>query len=174
MSSLSTSVWPALVKLIWAYESSKVVVPIDSLPYNGFYGNGLGRSTGKMRVRSRPVALEFGNDGGSDAIEPDNSLRDPRLSVKTLDYLHMKAGRLKPRTIDSSKLHGGGGDITGSPKRHHLRKVRAAILRAALPTEGEKPFTLIVGPCFYGPPHTLVADVMVESHLLPGSMEILR
>ena len=110
-----------------------------------------------MRVRSRPVALEFGNDGGSDAIEPDNSLRDLRLSVKTLDYLHMKAGRpkagqLKPRTIDSSRLHVGGRDATGSPKRPHLRKARPATLRAALPTEGEKPFTLIVGPCFYGRP----------------------
>ena len=125
-----------------------------------------------MRVRSRPVALEFGTDGGSDAIEPDNSLRDLRLSVKTLDYLHMKAGRLKPRTIDSSKLHGGGGDTTGDQKRHHLRNARDARLRAALPTEGEKPFTLISGPCLYGPPHMLVAGIMVESHLLQGSTEV--
>jgi hypothetical protein len=148
-----------LVKLICAYESSKVDVPIDSLPYNGFYGNGLGRGTGKMRVRSRPVALEFGTDGGSDAIEPDNSLRDPRLSVKAFDYLRMKArwlkagwlkaGQLKLRTIDSSRLQVGGGDTSGDPKRHHLRNARDATLRAALPTEGEKPFTLIVGPCFY-------------------------
>jgi hypothetical protein len=110
-----------------------------------------------MRVRSRPVALEFETDGGSDAIEPDNSLRDPRLSVKALDYLRMKAGwlkagQLKPRTIDSSRLHGDRGDTIGSPKRHHLRNARGATLRAALPTEGEKPFTLIVCPCFYGRP----------------------
>jgi hypothetical protein len=105
-----------------------------------------------MRVRSRPVALEVKTDGGSDAIEPNNSLRDPRLSVKALDYLRMKAGKLKPRTIDSSRLHGGGGDTTGNQRRHHLRNARDATPRAALPTEGEKPFTLIVGPCFYGRP----------------------
>jgi hypothetical protein len=130
-----------------------------------------------MRVRSRPVALEFGTDGGSDAIEPENSLRDPRLSVKTLDYLRMKAGwlkagQLKSRTIDSSRLHGGGGDTTGDQKRHHLRNARDATPRAALPTEGAQSFTLIVGPFFYGPPHTLVAGIMVESHLLQGSTEV--
>jgi hypothetical protein len=125
-----------------------------------------------MRVRSRPVALEVKTDGGSDAIEPNNSLRDPRLSVKALDYLRMKAGKLKPRTIDSSRLQVGGEDTSGDPKRHYLRKVRAAILRAALPTEGAKSFTLIVGPSFYGPPHTLVAGIMVESHLLQGSTEV--
>ena len=47
-------------------------MPVSSLPYNGYYGNDLDRGTGKMRVRNRPVALEFGTDGGSDAMELDN------------------------------------------------------------------------------------------------------
>jgi hypothetical protein len=130
----------------------------------------------EARVRERSVTLAFEGNDEAGEIELDNSAwstwesyrrTDPgsyppldrllhRLLarstpvVRTLDHQRIELGRLQPRTSYSLKLRVDGRDVVGGLERY-LREGRVTTLPATLPTEGEKPFTLLVGSCFYGP-----------------------
>lgn len=131
----------------------------------------------ETRVRERSVTLAF--EGGDEAreIELDSSAwstwesyrhTDPRSYppldrllhrllarstpvVRTLDHQRIELGRLQPRTSYSLKLRVDGDDNIVGGQERHLREGRVTTLPATLPAEGEKPFTLLVGSCFYGP-----------------------
>lgn len=127
-------------------------------------------------VSRRSVRLEFEGGGEKNAIELDASgweswesfsPEDPKsyplvdrvlhlASVfksqpvrRTLDYQRVEVKPLRSRTSYSLKLRIGGQTVIGSER--YLREGRVTTLPAALPTEGEKPFTLLLGSCFYGP-----------------------
>ena len=68
---------------------------------------------------------------------------------RTLDYQRVEAKPLRSRTSYSLKLRIDDQTVIGAER--HLREGRVTTLPAALPTKVEKPFTLLVGSCFYGP-----------------------
>jgi len=68
---------------------------------------------------------------------------------RTLDYQRVEVKRLKERTSYTLKLRVDDQKVIGAQR--HLREARVTTLPAALPTKDEKPFTLLVGSCFYGP-----------------------
>jgi len=127
-------------------------------------------------VRRRSVRLEFDGDGERREIELDASgwerwesfrAEDPasypfvdRLMYlasvlksqpvrRTLAYQRVELKPLRSRTSYSLKLRIDNQTVIGSERR--LREGRVTTLPAALPTKDEKPFTLLVGSCFYGP-----------------------
>lgn len=127
-------------------------------------------------VQDRYLALEFGTDDESDVVELDRSdwstwesyrpsdpnsyppvdrllhrlfAKSPPV-VRTLDYQRVKLEQLRPRTSYSLKLRVDGRKRVGGMEKH-LREARVTTLPMSLPTEGEKPFTVLVGSCFYGP-----------------------
>lgn len=128
------------------------------------------------RVRERSVTLAFEGNDGAGEFELDNSAwstwesyrrADPgsyppldrllhRLLarsapvVRTLDHQRIELGRLQPRTSYSLKLRVDGRDVAEGLEKY-LRVGRVTTLPATLPAEGEKPFTLLVGSCYYGP-----------------------
>jgi phosphodiesterase/alkaline phosphatase D-like protein len=68
---------------------------------------------------------------------------------RTLDYQRVEIKPLSARTSYSLKLRVDDQAVIGSEK--HMREGRVTTLPKVLPTKGEKPFTLLVGSCFYGP-----------------------
>jgi hypothetical protein len=142
-------------------------------------------------VRRRSVRLEFEGAGEGRAIEVDASgwekwesfrPEDPesypwldrllhlasvlksRPVRRTFDYQRVEVKPLRSRTSYSLKLHIDDQTIIGSER--HLREGRVTTLPTALPTKVERPFTLLVGSCFYGPedPEGLVGGTY---HYLP-------
>ncbi len=130
----------------------------------------------EVNVRERSVSLEFKGQDGVEVTELDSSRwttwesfspTDPasyppsdrllhrllaRSSpvMRTLEYQRVTIEQLQPRTSYSLQLRVDGQVSVGGVERH-LREGLVATLPAALPLEGEKPFTLLVGSCFYGP-----------------------
>jgi hypothetical protein len=127
-------------------------------------------------VSQRSVRLELEGGGEEHAIELDASAwetwesfleEDPKsyplvdrllhlASVlkappvrRTLDYQRVEVRPLRARTSYSLRLRVDDERVMGSEK--YLREGRVTTLPAALPARGEKPFTLLVGSCFYGP-----------------------
>ena len=127
-------------------------------------------------VRRRSVRLEFDGGGEGREIELDDSgwetwesfkPEDPKsyplvdrllhvVSVlksppirRTLDYQRVEVRPLRARTSYSLKLRVDDQTVIGAER--HLREGRVTTLPASLPTKDEKPFTLLVGSCFYGP-----------------------
>jgi hypothetical protein len=75
--------------------------------------------------------------------------KSPSL-VRTLDYQRVKVEQLVPRTRYSLKLCiQERNRVRGIEK--YLREGQVTTLPAALPAAGNKPFTLFLGSCFYGP-----------------------
>ena len=68
---------------------------------------------------------------------------------RTLDYQRVEVRALRARTSYSMKLRVDDERVIGSER--YLREGRVTTLPATLPARGEKPFTLLVGSCFYGP-----------------------
>ena len=68
---------------------------------------------------------------------------------RTLDYQRVEVRPLGARTTYSLKLRVDEERIIGSERL--LREGRVTTLPATLPARDEKPFTLLVGSCFYGP-----------------------
>jgi phosphodiesterase/alkaline phosphatase D-like protein len=68
---------------------------------------------------------------------------------RTLDYQRVEVKPLSPRTSYSLKLRVDDEAVIGAER--HLREGRVTTLPAALPKKDEKPFTLLLGSCFYGP-----------------------
>jgi hypothetical protein len=68
---------------------------------------------------------------------------------RTLDYRRVEVGSLEPRTSYSLRLRVDDQRAIGAER--FLREGRVTTLPAALPAGGEKPFTLLLGSCFYGP-----------------------
>jgi hypothetical protein len=68
---------------------------------------------------------------------------------RTLDYQRVEVRPLRPRTAYSLKLRVDDQTVIGAER--HLREGRVTTLPASLPTKDEKPFTLLLGSCFYGP-----------------------
>ncbi len=127
-------------------------------------------------VSERAVELEYGTDGDGGAISLDASgwttwesyrRADPSVYppsdrllhrllarsspvVRTLDYQRVKVERLRPRASYSLKLRVDGRERVEGIERY-LREGRVTTLPETLPEEGEKPFTLLLGSCFYGP-----------------------
>jgi hypothetical protein len=120
-------------------------------------------------VDAKSVKLEFsGDDGGAIELKASGwqewrSYRpEDRYSylpwewvlgsaprIRTLNYQRVEIKPLKPRTSYSLRLQVDGQKVAGLEK--HLREGRVTTLPAALPTKEEKPFTLLLGSCFYGP-----------------------
>jgi hypothetical protein len=69
--------------------------------------------------------------------------------VETLEYRRVLLGDLEPGTSYSLRLRVDGRAPEGSEK--HLREARVTTLPATLPGQGEKPFTALLGSCFYKP-----------------------
>ena len=130
----------------------------------------------EKNVSQRPVRLEL--EGGNEvrAIELDASVWETWESFRpedaksyplvdrllhlasvlkappvrrTLDYQRVEVRPLRARTSYSLWLCVDDERVIGSER--YLREGRVTTLPAALPTRGEKPFTLLVGSCFYGP-----------------------
>ena len=127
-------------------------------------------------VRQRSVRLEFEGGGEGREIELDASgwetwesfqpedpksyplvdrllhlasvLKSPPVR-RTLDYQRVEIKPLSPRTSYALKLRVDDQTVIGAER--HLREGRVTTLPAALPEKGEKPFTLLLGSCFYGP-----------------------
>jgi hypothetical protein len=68
---------------------------------------------------------------------------------RTLDFRRVEVGSLEPRTSYSLRLRVDDQRAIGAER--FLREGRVTTLPAALPAGGEKPFTLLLGSCFYGP-----------------------
>jgi hypothetical protein len=127
-------------------------------------------------VSQRSVRLEIEGAGDERAVELDASAweswesfrpDDPKsyplvdrvlhlVSVlkappvrRTLNHQRVEVRPLRARTSYSLKLRVDDQTVIGAER--HLREGRVTTLPAALPAEGEKPFTLLVGSCFYGP-----------------------
>jgi len=75
-------------------------------------------------------------------------LKSPPVS-RTLDYQRVEVRPLRARTSYSLKLRVDDQTVIGTER--HLREGRVTTLPASLPTKDEKPFTMLVGSCFYGP-----------------------
>lgn len=73
----------------------------------------------------------------------------PSPVIKTLDYQRMDLEALKPRTSYSLNLRVDDQLAIGNER--HLREARVTTLPSALPGKGEKPFTVLLGSCFYKP-----------------------
>jgi hypothetical protein len=128
-------------------------------------------------VGARSVRLEIGGEGDGRVIELDGSgwewwqsfqdddwkrfdplnrtlyralalIRSKRMPRK-LDYQRVKVSGLEPRTSYSVQLRIDNQKTVGADK--YLREGRVTTLPAVLPTKDEKPFTLLLGSCFYGP-----------------------
>ena len=126
-------------------------------------------------VRRRSVRLEFDGGGEEREIELEASgwetwesfrpedpksypLVDRLLHLafvlksqpvrRTLDYQRVEVKPLRARTAYSLKLRVDDQTVIGAER--HLREGRVTTLPASLPTKDEKPFTLLVGSCFYG------------------------
>ena len=69
--------------------------------------------------------------------------------ARTLYYQRVEIKSLTPRTSYSLKLSANGQRVVGVEK--YLREGRVTTLPVELPAEGEKPFTILLGSCFYGP-----------------------
>lgn len=115
--------------------------------------------------------LEYSSDSGSDDIslgkwEEWRSYRPgdrgsylpwdwvlPKLlgatpRIRSLHYQRVRIERLNPRTTYSLKLRAGDGHpLAGSERR--LTEARVTTLPTNLPAKEEKPFTLLLGSCFY-------------------------
>lgn len=131
---------------------------------------------GEENVRQRSVRLEIEGGGEEREIELDPAgwetwesfkpedpksypLVDRLLHLaavlksrpvrRTLDYQRVEVRPLKSRITYSLKLRVDDQTVIGAER--HLREGRVTTLPAALPTKDEKPFTLLVGSCFYGP-----------------------
>jgi hypothetical protein len=121
-------------------------------------------------VNAKFVKLEFNGDDGNGAIELNASewqewrsyrpedrysylpwewVLGSRPRIRTLHYQRVPIKSLKPRTSYSLRLRVAGQTVAGLEK--HLREGRVTTLPAALPTKEEKPFTILLGSCFYGP-----------------------
>jgi hypothetical protein len=127
-------------------------------------------------VRRRSVRLEFEADGERREIVLDASgwetwesyragdpasypLIDRLLHLasviksepvrRTLDYQRVEVKSLRARTSYSLQLHIDNQTVIGAER--HLREGRVTTLPTALPTKDKRPFTLLVGSCFYGP-----------------------
>lgn len=133
----------------------------------------------EANLRERSIRLEFQSEGGQETIELDDSgwsiwasfspadpvsypLPDRLLHrllaksspvVRTLHYQRVTLERLEPRTCYSLELRVDGRD-TGDGLDRHLRKGSVVTLPSMLPAGGEKPFTMLLGSCFYGPEDT--------------------
>jgi len=68
---------------------------------------------------------------------------------RTLDYQRVQVKPLRPRTSYSLTLRVDDQTVIGAER--HLREGRVTTLPASLPTKDEKPFTLLLGSCFYAP-----------------------
>ncbi|HEX2183165.1 MAG TPA: hypothetical protein VHH10_12855 [Rubrobacteraceae bacterium] len=68
---------------------------------------------------------------------------------RTLDYRRVEVGSLRPRTPYALRLR--VDDQTAIGAERFLREGRVTTLPATLPAGDEKPFTLLLGSCFYGP-----------------------
>jgi hypothetical protein len=68
---------------------------------------------------------------------------------RTLDYQRVEVGPLKARTSYYLRLRVDDERVIGSER--YLREGRVTTLPGVLPARDEKPFTLLVGSCFYGP-----------------------
>lgn len=73
----------------------------------------------------------------------------PSPIIKTLDYQRVDLETLKPRTSYSLKLR--VDDRLAVGRERHLREARVTTLPSTLPGKGEKPFTVLLGSCFYKP-----------------------
>jgi hypothetical protein len=73
----------------------------------------------------------------------------PPAVIETLDYQRVDLEALKPRTSYSLKLRVDDQPAVG--KERHLREARVTTLPSTLPGKGEKPFTVLLGSCFYKP-----------------------
>ena len=122
-------------------------------------------------VDAKSVKLEFGGDEGGQEIELDATgwrewrsyrpedrgsylpwdwvLAASPPRIRTLYYRRCEIKSLEPRTSYSLRLWVDGQAVAGLEK--HLREGRVTTLPTALPTKEEKPFTLLLGSCFYGP-----------------------
>jgi hypothetical protein len=127
-------------------------------------------------VRQRSVRLEFEGGGEGREVELDASgwetwesfqAEDPKsyplldrllhlASVlksppvrRTLDYQRVEIKPLSARTSYVLTLRVDDQTVIGAER--HLREGRVTTLPAQLPTTADKPFTLLVGSCFYGP-----------------------
>jgi hypothetical protein len=69
--------------------------------------------------------------------------------IRTLDYQRVEVKALRPGTSYALKLRVDNQSVIGLER--HLRQGRVATLPAVLPDKDEKPFTLLLGSCFYGP-----------------------
>ncbi|CAA9456556.1 MAG: hypothetical protein AVDCRST_MAG58-1452 [uncultured Rubrobacteraceae bacterium] len=75
-------------------------------------------------------------------------LKSPPLR-RTLDYQRVEIKSLRSRTSYALKLRVDDQRVIGAER--HLREGRVTTLPAELPTAADKPLTLLVGSCFYGP-----------------------
>jgi hypothetical protein len=127
-------------------------------------------------VRQRSVRLEFEGGGERREVELDASgwetwesfqpedpksypaldrllhlasvLKSPPVR-RTLDYQRVEIKPLRSRTSYALKLRVDDQRMIGAER--HLREGRVTTLPAELPKTADKPFTLLVGSCFYGP-----------------------
>ena len=131
---------------------------------------------GEGDVRKKAIVLDVGADGAdtSDSVELDAGAwrmwqtfddDDPEsyplldlilhratdqvtAVVKTLYFQRVTVKQLSPRTTYSLRLLVDGSTAS---EESHLREASITTLPAALPGEDEKPFTLLLGSCFYKP-----------------------
>jgi hypothetical protein len=73
----------------------------------------------------------------------------PPPVIESLEYQRVEVDALKPRTAYSLKLRVDEQQAAGSERP--LREGRVTTLPASLPGKDEKPFTLLLGSCFYKP-----------------------
>lgn len=133
----------------------------------------------EVDVRERSVRLDFEGEDGEGMIELHNSgwltwesfnpgdpasyppsdrllhrllAKSPPV-VRTLHYRRVLLERLRPRTCYSLELRVDERDNVGGLEKH-LREGSVTTLPSALPVESEKPFTMLLGSCFYGPEDT--------------------
>lgn len=128
-------------------------------------------AVGETPVRERSVVLEFGDreielnaDAWSawESYSPADPASYPPLDrllhrvlpqsdpvVRTLYYQRAKVERLEPRTSYPLRLRVDGRHVTGPEMG--LREGRVTTLPTELPVGAERPFTLLLGSCFYGP-----------------------
>jgi hypothetical protein len=99
----------------------------------------------------RWVSYNPGDEEGYPALDRLLHRLLPKLEpvVRTLDYQRATVGGLKPNTPYSVKLGTENEAPIGADKQ--LREGSFKTLPAALPGESSKPFTVLLGSCFYGP-----------------------
>src|SRR5687767_3141971 len=68
---------------------------------------------------------------------------------RTLHYQCKEVDGLKSRTSYSARLHIDSQRAEGADR--YLREGQVTTLPASLPARDEKPFTLLLGSCYYGP-----------------------